>query len=90
MVPEAVEEKYLIRSIWALAIVLSMEQPFYLEIVAHGLHRADLQLTDLARAEAIRGQVIAVNALDVRLHNLCGIGSACNSLTHSIAKTDPQ
>ena len=52
---EAVEEKVSLSDRFGLWLSFyAMEQPTYLEIVAHGLHRADLQLTDLARAEAIR------------------------------------
>lgn len=52
---EAVEEKVSLSDRFGLWLSFyAMDQPIYLDIVAHGLHQAGLSLTDLARAEAIR------------------------------------
>lgn len=52
---EAVEEKVSLSDRFGLWLSFyAMDQQTYLDIVTHGLHRAELSLTDLARAEAIR------------------------------------
>ncbi len=52
---EAVEEKVSLSDRFGLWLSFyAMDQATYLAIVAHGLHQADLSLTELAQAEAIR------------------------------------